>query len=292
MSFRTHTRSYINRILRHANARVESLTAERQEDERLRGFQQNGHFERPVFPLPPSFQGMAKSQILNEVIRNKGRIAEFGDRGSAPTEFGFENDYFFSPDAEVLYAVITLFRPQTILEVGSGNSTKLARTAIRDHHLTTKIVSIDPDPRTDIAAVTDSVFRQRVESLDPEEIAGRLHVNDVLFIDSSHILKSCNDVVFLYLQVLPLLEQGVLIHIHDVFMPYDYPPKWVIDYRWPWNEQYLVQAILAFSDQFEVLWAAHYLQRTMRDFEEYFPRTTGRLGSSLWLRKKVGRSAP
>ncbi|PON15175.1 hypothetical protein C2W62_25200 [Candidatus Entotheonella serta] len=90
----------------------------------------------------------------------------------------------------------------------------------------------------------------------------------------------------MYLHLIPKLPQGTLIHIHDIFLPYDYPRDWVIDQRWGFTEQYLVQALLTYSDAFEVIWAGYYLQQTLPQFAKYFPHAHNRTGKSLWLRKR------
>ena len=97
-----------------------------------------------------------------------------------------------------------------------------------------------------------------------------LKCNDILFIDSSHQIRIGNDVVKLLLDIIPALKKGVLVHFHDIFLPYDYPRQWIIDNRWEWNEQYLVQAMLQGSVEFEVLWPGHFLQRTFPNFANLF----------------------
>jgi hypothetical protein len=170
------------------------------------------------------------------------------------------------------------------LEVGSGNSTKIVRQTIRDLGLSTQVWSVDPEPRAEIDHLADRVIRARVETLDPEMFA-ELGDGDILFIDSSHRVSVGNDVAYLFLTVLPALRRGVLVHVHDIFLPFDYPAEWVIDARWDWNEQYLVQAILGFSDAFEVLWAGHHLQHTLDGFAGHFEHLGDRRAQSLWLRK-------
>jgi len=199
--------------------------------------------------------------------------------------FTIENDYFSSPDAEILTAVVELFKPKKILEIGSGNSTRCFRAALRELKLKAKIVSIDPNPRLEIEAFADEIIRLPLEEAKVEGKAAKLQAGDILFIDSSHEVKTGNDVVELFLNTIPRLKPGVLIHIHDIFLPYEYPKEWVLENRWPWNEQYLVQALLQGSSEFEVLWPGYYLQRTMADFASYFPFWQGRKASSLWLKK-------
>ena len=109
--------------------------------------------------------------------------------------------------------------------------------------------------------------------------------NDILFIDSSHETKAGNDVQFLYFDVLPRLQSGVLVHIHDIFLPFEYPKRF-LDSGYPWREAYLVEAMLLFGNAFEVVWAGHHLQRTLKGFAEHFPNIGNRAAQSLWLRKR------
>lgn len=286
MALTTLVKNSLNRGLRHVNARVESLTVDRAEERRLRIIEATGYFDKKVFPLPRSFETMHYQQIVDEVALHAERFCDFDSPAGASNSFSFNNDFFFSPDAEVLYAVIRLYRPATLIEIGSGNSTKMAHQAIMDSGCKTRLVSIDPDPRVKVDDVADTSLRVPVESLDATWIASQLGKNDILLIDSSHILKPCGDVAFLYLRLFPMLPVGVLVHIHDIFIPYDYPREWVVDARWPWNEQYLVQSLLTFGEQFEVLWAGYHLQRTLPEFRKFFPRADGHHASSLWLRKR------
>jgi predicted O-methyltransferase YrrM len=201
-------------------------------------------------------------------------------------EFQIGNDYFTSPDAEVLTAMVELFKPEKIIEIGSGNSTRLFRAALDEFQANSRIISIDPFPRVETDKSAHEVIRKKLEEIKDEPFFDQIKPGDFLFIDSSHEVKPGNDVVELLLNVLPRLHAGVLIHIHDIFLPYDYPKEWIIQNRWPWTEQYLVQALLQGSDEYEVLWAGHYYQKTMSKFRQHFPYWKGKDASSLWLRKK------
>lgn len=289
MTIKGLAKTSINRVLRHVNARIESLTLDRMEDMRLRRVAASGHFEQGVFPIPSVFQSTNYRAVLEHVAMYSERFRDFDLASTDDRKFTFGNIYFTSPDAEVLYAIIRHHRPATVLEVGSGNSTKIIRQAILDGGLNTQLKSIDPHPRTEIDDIVDASYRTPIESLDPVELATQLHAGDVMFIDSSHTLKPCGDIAFIYLRLLPLLPAGALVHIHDVFIPYDYPRQWVVESRWPWNEQYLVHVLLNFGEQFDVIWAGHLLQRTLPDFLKHFPRAHGRWASSLWLRKRPSK---
>ena len=222
--------------------------------------------------------------------RHAAELAALGDPKANRTGFSYDNGYFPSPDAQVLYCMVRTHRPGVVVEVGSGNSTRVARQAILDGSLASRIVSIDPLPRVDVASLADRVERRRVEELDPGELARMLEPGSMLFIDSSHELAAGSDLPYLFLDVLPRLGPGVLVHVHDIFLPYEYPREWVVDLRWKFDEQYLLQAMLASGGAYEVLWAGHYLQRTRADFASHFPQARLERGGSFWMRSSGRRS--
>jgi predicted O-methyltransferase YrrM len=209
-------------------------------------------------------------------------------RAASANGVGYDpsNDYFGLADASVLYAMVRTHQPRTLLEVGSGNSTRVSRQAIRDGGLATRIVAFDPSPRVDIEPLVDEWHRQPVETSAIEGVFDRLQPGDILFIDSSHELRPANDCVFLYLRAIPALAPGVVVHVHDVFLPYDYPQSWVCDLKYPWNEQYLVHSMLMRGSAFDVLWPGFYLQRTRREFREWLRLPDDRAAQSLWLRTR------
>jgi hypothetical protein len=203
-----------------------------------------------------------------------------------PVGYTFDNEYYGSPDAEVLYAMVRTAVPPRVVEVGCGQSTRVTRLAIRDASLPTRVIAVDPEPRCDIVPFIDEFCHAPVESAEGREAVRRLRPGDMLFIDSSHHVRTGNDVVTLYLDLLPRLPGGVIIHIHDIFLPFDYPKHWIVDQRYDWNEQYLVQALLAYGAAFDVLWAGRYVQNTHPVFPSYFPHCRERPAQSLWLRKR------
>jgi hypothetical protein len=112
-----------------------------------------------------------------------------------------------------------------------------------------------------------------------------LDENDVLFIDSSHVAKIGSDVNFLMFEVLPRLKPGVIIHLHDIFWPFEYPQSWIDEGR-AWNEAYLIRAFLQFNEAFEVLLFNSYLGQRQGDLVRgIMPRFMRTTGASLWLRK-------
>jgi hypothetical protein len=150
------------------------------------------------------------------------------------------NSWFTGLDAAALYMFLTHTNPALYLEVGSGFSTRFARKAIRDHGLRTRIVSIDPEPRAEIDQLCDEVIRMPMEDLALTTF-DRLAPGDVFFVDSSHRAFQNSDVTVVFLDVFPRLPSGILVQIHDIVLPDDYPPEWNDRY---YSEQYLLAAYL------------------------------------------------
>ncbi len=243
-----------------------------------------GDFEGTVYPIPPVFQSQKFRDILALLPMHAKRFESFRD--STRNDFGyqFSNGFFKSPDAEVLYTLVRQARPRQIIEIGCGNSTRVIRQAILDETLSCHHQCIDPEPRVEISNMANFVVRKAVETLDHKEITQNLSAGDILFIDTTHEVTPANDVAYIYGRVLPEVPGGVIVHIHDIFLPFEYPLSWVKDDGLNWGEQYIVQAMLMESSRWEVLWPGHYLQRTLPDFDSYFPNRSDGNAQSLWLR--------
>ena len=130
----------------------------------------------------------------------------------------------FLPGLDIIgiYTMINEFRPNKYYEIGSGNSTKVANKAIQDLKLQTDIVSIDPVPRAEIDKISNTVIRKPLEEISID-LVEELEENDILFIDNSHRILPNSDCTVLFLEIFPRLKKGVIVHIHDVYLPYDYP---------------------------------------------------------------------
>lgn len=176
----------------------------------------------------------------------------------------YNNSFFESGDAEYWYNIVRTFKPRRIFEIGSGNSTLLAAAAIRknaeeDPSRECTHVCIEPYENGWLEQLGIAVVREKVEDLDPAFFR-ELEANDILFIDSSHMIRPQGDVLFEYLQVLPTLAPGVIVHVHDIFTPRDYPEHWILDDVRFWNEQYLLEAFLTHNDDWEILGALNFLK--------------------------------
>jgi hypothetical protein len=179
-------------------------------------------------------------------------------------QFFYNNGFFESGDAEFFYNIIRYFRPRRIFEIGSGQSTLLAAGAIQencrnDANYRCQHVCVEPYENEWLQQLNIELVRSPVEQLD-KSFFGELEQNDVLFIDSSHMIRPQGDVLFEFLEVLPTLKSGVLVHVHDIFSPKDYPHEWIYqDVRF-WNEQYLLEAFLSFNTQFKIIASLNFLK--------------------------------
>ncbi|PWB67813.1 MAG: hypothetical protein C3F14_01125 [Deltaproteobacteria bacterium] len=177
--------------------------------------------------------------------------------------FYFGNIAFESGDAEYLYNLIRLKKPRRIFEIGSGHSTLMAIKAIRKNESEArdykcKHVCIEPFEMPWLEKTEATVIRKNIEDVGGD-IFLELAENDILFIDSSHMIRPQGDVLFEYLELLPSLRKGVIVHLHDVFSPRDYPEPWVKEEVRFWNEQYLMEAFLTSNREWKILGALNYL---------------------------------
>lgn len=177
--------------------------------------------------------------------------------------FHFNNGPFESGDAEFLYNMIRLKKPERIFEIGSGNSTLIVRKALKKNQeeisdYKCKHLCIEPYEMPWLENIGVSIMRQKVEDVN-KVLFAELEKNDILFIDSSHIIRPQGDVLFDCLEILPSLKPGVIVHFHDIFSPRDYLKEWVIDEVKFWNEQYLLEAFLTCNRDWKVLGALNYL---------------------------------
>ena len=175
---------------------------------------------------------------------------------AASGEPHWNNGMFPATDAFCLYALLCRNNPAHYVEIGCGNSTRFARRAIRDHALRTRITAIDPTPRCEIAGVCDELIQTPFEDVDMA-VVDQLAAGDILFCDSSHRVFMNSDVAVFFLDVLPRLKPGVLVHLHDILLPDDYPAQWIDRY---YSEQYLLACcLLAETTRFETLLPNHFI---------------------------------
>ena len=273
----------LNGLLQELDVKLTDLAEDRAERARLDAFERAGGLERPAYALSPGMADFDIAAVVADHARHAAALSRLMDRAAGATGYVPNNGYYDSPDAEILYLMIRRFAPRRVIEVGCGNSTRITRQAIRDGGLDCTITAIDPSPRADIADVVDRFEQARLESVDAN-LFGALESGDVLFIDSSHQVRMSNDVAHLFCRIVPALAPGVVIHVHDVFLPWEYPPRFFRDCP-SWGEQYVLHAMLQ-GGGYELLWPGYHLQRDRADAVAALPFLARGRAQSFWIRKR------
>jgi predicted O-methyltransferase YrrM len=270
------------------------------------------HFYQPVFdpdaideriwerrhPMPGiDFAPDRQLDYLSRLAAFAGEC-DWPARGGAAGGYHYLNGAFGYSSACLLHSMIRLNRPAKVVEVGAGMSTLVMDGALAANQVAgaarADLVTVDPYPSPALDALSEDRLRliaAPAEKVPLEEFAS-LRANDLLFIDSSHVVRTGGDVTFLYLDVLPRLATGVIVHVHDIQLPYDYPRVYADgkeSARYFWTEQYLLQAFLACNPHFEILIAGHFLQHDHADaFARSFPGLrpgSHRVTSSFYMRR-------
>ncbi|NOD83539.1 class I SAM-dependent methyltransferase [Ruegeria sp. HKCCD6119] len=273
----------INAALEELGVKLVDRVTEQDERARLEAFEAAGGLTRPAYALSPGMEGFDISQLVAEYERHKAALEALKDPARNQTGYRTGNGYYDSPDADALYLMIRRFQPKRVIEVGCGNSTRVSRQAIIDGNLDTTITAIDPYPRADIAHVVDRFEQKRLEETDPALFA-ELEAGDILFIDSSHVVRMSNDVAHLFCRIIPSLNPGVVIHVHDVFLPYEYPKRFFYDCP-GWGEQYVLHSLLQ-SGAYSMLWPGYYLQQDRPDAVVALPFLAEGRAQSIWVQLK------
>ena len=169
-------------------------------------------------------------------------------------QYSLINDSFGWMDARLLYYFIQKNKPKKIIEIGSGNSTLLIYNINKMFNLNIEITCVDPYPTDYVKNLHNSgeinLINDKLENINLN-LFKNLEENDILFIDSSHVVKLDSDVLYYFTNIFPILNKNVIIHIHDIFFPNDYPNEWLIQGRF-WNEQYFLYIFLQYNSKFKM----------------------------------------
>jgi predicted O-methyltransferase YrrM len=236
--------------------------------------------------VPEQLELLKKFSFQDELL-----AIPFSEAEASDLHFYYDNPSLCPADAEFLYNVIRHFKPRRVIEIGCGYSTRLSLQAERknqaeDGRHTCTHICIEPYEMPWLEKLGVQVLRSKVEDL-PLSTFEQLEAGDILFIDSSHIIRPQGDVLFEFLQILPTLKPGVIVHVHDIFSPRDYLKDWIMDQHCQWNEQYLLEAFLSFNAQFRIIGAVNLLKKDYsKELEEKCPITAGRKADepgSFWI---------
>ena len=215
-----------------------------------------------------NFNEAAQLELLKKFNYNN-ELIEIGKLPRNELTYSFSEGPFRSGDSETLFNMVRYYKPKKIIEIGCGHSSLMIQHAIHynskeDKNYYCEHVCIEPYENAWLLKLNVQVVRKKVEEMDSSFFQS-LENNDLLFIDSTHIIKPQGDVLFEYLQILPIIKSGVLVHIHDIFSPKDYLDQWVKEGVNFWNEQYLLEAFLSCNTQFKIICAVNFLKHKYFD---------------------------
>jgi predicted O-methyltransferase YrrM len=229
-------------------------------------------------------------QLLDELFPYAAEITSFPLEQKAGEEFWFRNHFYEELDAVSLYCMIRHFKPRRIIEAGCGFSSRVISLAARKNAADGRPVActfIEPYPTDRILRdrLAGPLLEKKIEDVPPATFR-ELQAGDFLFIDTSHVIKTQNDCCYEYLELLPCLNPGVILHVHDIFTPYDYPEEWITQKLFALNEQYALECLMSGNPSLEIILPLHYLWKDyFPSLARFFPAQPGR-PAAFWLRMK------
>ncbi len=232
----------------------------------------------------------------SELLKNfdyANELMSFPDSSDVELQYAYRKGMFGPGDAEIFYGMIRYLKPERLVEIGAGRSTLIAQDAINknkqeDQNYSCSHICVEPYENLWLEKLGIEVIRKKIEEL-PISFFKTLGENDILFVDSSHVVKPQGDVIFEIFDVYSSINSGVYIHVHDIFTPRDYPHEWIIDRRRLWHEQYLLEAFLSFNSEFEVVCALNWLWKNHPELlDKSCPVLTNRVANnpgSFWIKR-------
>lgn len=214
----------------------------------------------------------------------------FGTNKSPAHRYYFKNDFYAYTDGIILYSFLRIFNPKKVIEVGSGFSSAVlldTNELFLNKELELTFIEPYPDRLKSLISSSDestvTILESPIQLVDLK-IFESLEKNDILFIDSTHVVKTDSDLVFIFFEILPKLQKGVIIHFHDIFYPFEYPKTWIMEGR-SWNECYFLRTFLMYNKDFEILFFADFIHRFHKDAFQGMPLAYENTGGNFWLRK-------
>ncbi len=230
--------------------------------------------------------------LLDELFPYAAEIQAFPLEENREREFWFRNGSYEDFDAVLLYCMVRHLRPRRIIEAGCGFSSRLISLAARKnreegHPVECTFIEPYPTDRVLRDKLAGPIVEKKIEDV-PLEVFQKLQPGDFFCIDTSHVVKAQNDCCYEYLEIVPVLRPGVILHIHDIFTPYDYPEDWLLQKFFAYNEQYLLECLLVNSRDFEVMLPVFYLWKEHWPvLARFFPgRPETMRPGAFWMKKK------
>ena len=227
--------------------------------------------------------------MIEAALSNQNEIDEIQDSSKVTDSKlpGWNNGFLPGIDIIAIYTMISYYKPKRYVEVGSGNSTKVAFKVKQEQHNSLEITSIDPMPRAEIDQLADVVIRKPFEDIDYQKVLN-LEAGDILFIDNSHRILPNSDSMVFYMEIFPQLNKGVIVHIHDIYLPYDYP-QFMCDRFY--TEQYgLAMYVMANPKRYKTIFPCYFVSEDEELAKQLEPiwnhdnlKEVERHGGSYWL---------
>ncbi|WP_132051110.1 class I SAM-dependent methyltransferase [Pseudocnuella soli] len=233
-----------------------------------------------------------QENVLDQIVAHSQKIP-FSDNKTQQYRYYYNNKTYEHADGWVLFGMLNAFRPRRIIEVGSGFSSALILDT-KDEFLDYPIdlTFIEPNPQDRLTGLlkkddykNTTIIKDIVQHVPPETFQ-QLEANDILLIDNSHVSKTGSDVNYLMTEILPVLNKGVIVHIHDIFYPFEYPEEWLFEHRLNWNELYCVHNFLLFNNAFKIIFFADFIQQEYSAvLQEKVPLFFKGRPGSLWIQR-------
>lgn len=245
--------------------------------------------------LNPELKGLPinveQQKHLLEIFSSYYSDIPFSAEPQNGLRYFFENKFYSYTDAIILYSIMRHFQPRNIIEIGSGFSSALMLDVNNIFfNNSISLLFVEPYPKRlksllkEVDEENCTLIEQKVQDVSLD-IYDKLNEGDVLFVDSSHVVKTGSDVHHIIFSILPKLKKGVIVHFHDVFFPFEYPKEWVFR-GFNWNETYFLRAFLMHNDQFEILFFSDYMHKYFGEKFKDMPLAYKNTGGNLWIRKK------
>jgi predicted O-methyltransferase YrrM len=254
-----------------------------------------GKLDSPLSPADLDIVGLSLPRMRDFWHKHLDIISssQFPRSAASGRRYYLENPVFSYADALMLRTMLLVYKPRRVIEIGSGFSSAVMLDTADDSKLQTRFTFIEPYPATlrnlllprDLKNV--NIIEKRVQDVELT-VFSALSANDILFIDSTHVIKTQSDVCCEFFEILPLLKKGVLIHFHDIFYPFEYPRSWVFDLRYSWNELYGLRLFLMYNKHFYPIFFNNMFGKLeVKTIQSTCPLYLENIGGSFWMRKQA-----
>jgi len=267
-----------------------------------------GHFYSPMISVDeilenqhkiwkindPAISGLnlniEKQKSVAKELKSFYNLLPFKDETSDSIRYNYINDQFSYGDGVILFGMIMSLKPKRIIEIGSGYSSALmldTNELFFENQIDLTFIEPYPDRLKRLMHETErqNIIDKKIQDVDLE-IFKTLGQGDILFVDSTHVVKTGSDVNTIIFDILPILQKGVIIHFHDIFYPFEYPLSWVVNDQRNWNEAYILRAFLSFNNSFKIIYFNSFITSfNDRWFSEHMPLCLKNPGGSIWIEK-------